>query len=40
MSIKEKDYRNSYLMRLKVLNDFRKNDIVSNKLSGIHEFCQ
>ena len=32
MSIKEKDYRNSYLMRLKVLNDFRKNDIVSNKL--------
>ena len=32
MGIKQKDYRNSYLMRLKVLNDFRKNDIVSNKL--------
>ena len=33
MGLKDKDYRNSDLMRLKVLNDFRADDIVSGKLA-------
>ena len=33
MGLKEKDYRNSNLMRLKVLNDFRADDMVSRKLA-------
>ena len=33
MDLKDKDYRNSDLMRLKVLNDFRVDDMVSGKLA-------
>ena len=33
MGLKDKNYRNSDLMRLKVLNDFRADDMVSCKLA-------